>query len=206
MLDKRKIKKINWLSTILFGLALGACSDGLGFGGSGPTDATGNAPVAQPVPVVAFNRFPDMPIPPGGEIDLDRTLIFGANDAWFGRLAVESSLNPNELFNFFKQEVPGFGWNEITSIRSARSILTYTRGARAVTIQIEGGFFSGGIAVITMSPQENQPPPQQKIEQAPSYDGAPTPRFKSGETTLSPAPVQQAPIMPPMPAPVLRGR
>jgi hypothetical protein len=200
MSDEQKIKKIKWLSTIIFGLALGACSDGLGFGSSGPTDATGNAP-AQPVPVVAFNRFPDMPIPPGGEIDLDRTLVFGANDAWFGRLTVESSLDPNELFNFFKQEVPGFGWHEITSIRSARSFLTYTRGTRAVTIQIEGGFFSGGTAVITMSPQENQTPPQQKVEQRPAFDGAPAPRFRSGDPSTQ---VQQAPIMPAMPAPVLR--
>ncbi len=200
MSDEQVIKKINLGLIITFGFALSACSNGLDFNRNGSSDTTINMP-AQPAPVIAFNRFPDMPIPPGGEIDLDRTLVFGANDTWFGRLAVDSSLNPNELFNFFKQEVPGFGWDSITSIRSARSILTYTRGARAVTIQIEGKFFSGGTAVITMSPQESPPPPKQKIKQAPSST-----RFRSGDATFSPAPVQQTPIMPPIPAPVLRSQ
>jgi hypothetical protein len=198
MFGRQIIKKINLCLTVIFGLALGACSNGA-------NDATVNAPT-QPAPIVSFNRFPDMPIPPGGEIDLDRTLIFGANDTWFGRLTVESSLNPNELFNFFKQEVPGFGWTAITSIRSARSILTYTRGTRAVTIQIEGKFFSGGTAIITMSPQEKQVRTQQKIEQAPPFDKPSSPRFRSGAANFSSRPEQKAPTMPPMPAPVLRDR
>ena len=153
--------------------------------------------------VVAFNRFPDLPIPPGGEINLEKTLVFGSNEAWFGRLTVESSLNSNELFNFFKQEVPGFGWQEITSIRSALSVLTYTRNKRVATIQIAGGFLSGASASITVSPQESKGAPQGDQGRAPQYAPQNLPRQRM---TAPVSPVQQEPTMPPFPAPVLRGR
>jgi hypothetical protein len=201
VVDERKINRSMRHSTIatsgIFCLLLSACSGGLNLGNTTPEEASNDAP-AQPTPVVAFNRFPDLPIPPGGEIDLEKTLIFGSNEAWFGRLTVESSLNPNELFNFFKQEVPGFGWQEITSIRSALSVLTYTRNGRVATIQITGGFLSGATTSITVSPQESKGAPQADQGSAPQY----TPRRRMAPVS----PVEQAPTMPPVPAPVLRGR
>jgi hypothetical protein len=206
VVDGRKISRLRPLSKIVTGVILGgllsACSSGLNLGNSTPKEAIGDAP-AQPTPVVAFNRFPDLPIPPGGEINLEKTLVFGSNEAWFGRLTVESSLNSNELFNFFKQEVPGFGWQEITSIRSALSVLTYTRNKRVATIQIAGGFLSGASASITVSPQESKGAPQGDQGRAPQYAPQNLPRQRM---TAPVSPVQQEPTMPPFPAPVLRGR
>jgi hypothetical protein len=200
--DERKIKRSRQLLTMVTGVALGgllgACSSGFNLGNTTPEEATGDAPT-QPTPVIAFTRFPDLPIPPGGEIDLEKTFVFGSNESWFGRLTVDSTLDPNELFNFFKQEVPGFGWQEFTSIRSALSVLTYTRNRRVATIQITGRLLSGASASITVSPQESKGTPQVDQQKAPQY--APRRRM-----TAPVSPVQQAPTMPPVPAPVLRGR
>ena len=97
VVDGRKIKGSRQLSVFatsgLLCLLLSACNNGFNLGNTAPEETTsGNASV-QPTPVVAFNRFPDLPIPPGGEIDLEKTLVFGSNEAWFGRLTVDSSLD-----------------------------------------------------------------------------------------------------------------
>lgn len=102
---------------------------------------------------LAFNRFPDMPLPVGGDIDLDRTLVFGGNESWFGRLVIKVSHGANDMFDFYKQKLGGYGWEEITSIRAATSVLTYARGDRVATIQIQARAIAGSEVAITVSPK-----------------------------------------------------
>ena len=108
---------------------------------------------------VSFARFPDLPLPGDAEINLDRTLIFGGNDTWIGRLVINASGNPNEIFDFFKQNLDGYGWQEITSVRAAVSVLTYTRQERVATIQIQGRTLRGSEVTITVSPRGPQAMP-----------------------------------------------
>ncbi|MBT3361820.1 MAG: hypothetical protein HN403_19520 [Rhodospirillales bacterium] len=136
------------LSLALFtGIALlSGCAQKVGVsnavttGDSGPT-------------VTGFTTFPDMPMAAGGEIDVDKTLIFGAGEGWFGRLVINASNDSGQMFNFYKESLPGFGWQEITSIRAATSVLTYSREERIATIQIEGRTLRGSEVSITVSPR-----------------------------------------------------
>ncbi|NQV47546.1 MAG: hypothetical protein HQ504_07160 [Rhodospirillaceae bacterium] len=109
----------------------------------------------------SFSRFPDLPMPVKAKLDMGKTLIFGTNDEWIGRLVVSASHSSNDMFDFYKQEMPGFGWQEITSIRSDTSVMTYTRGERVATIQIEDSALRGANVTVTVSPRGAQefPPP-----------------------------------------------
>lgn len=109
----------------------------------------------------SFTRFPDLPMPVKAELNMGKTLVFGTNDAWIGRMVISSSHGSNDMFDFYKQEMPGFGWQEITSVRSETSVMTYTRGQRVATIQIAGTTFKGANVTITVSPKgaEEFPPP-----------------------------------------------
>ena len=107
----------------------------------------------------SFTRFPDMSVPEGADIDLDRTLVFGAGEHWFGRLVIGVSHSADDMFDYFMRELPRFGWEEVTSVRSALSVLTYERQERVVTIQIQGSKFRGSDAVITVSPRGRPQPP-----------------------------------------------
>ena len=102
----------------------------------------------------SFSQFQDVPIPIGAEMDLDRTVILGAHERWIGRLTLETNHNPVKLFNFFKQSTPEFGWQEVTSIRSATSFLTYTQTTRVLTIQITSKTLQGSEVVMTVSPRD----------------------------------------------------
>ncbi len=102
----------------------------------------------------SFSQFQDVPIPIGAEMDLDRTVILGGRERWIGRLTLETSHNSVKLFNFFKKSTPEFGWQEITSIRSATSVLTYSQTTRVLTIQIIAKTLQGSEVVMTVSPRD----------------------------------------------------
>ena len=64
-----------------------------------------------------------MPIPEGGDVDLEQTLVFGGGNNWFGRLVITTSFGPNEMFDFYANQLPSFGWDVITTLRSTVSVL-----------------------------------------------------------------------------------
>jgi hypothetical protein len=100
-----------------------------------------------------FSDFTDIPRPASASMDLDRTLIFGNADNWVGRLAFTSRQTNIELFDFFKQEMPRFGWEEVTSVRSTVSVLTYKRMDRVALLQIKAGTIYGAYVELTVSPK-----------------------------------------------------
>ena len=101
----------------------------------------------------SFARFPDIPMPVKAELNMARTLVFGTNDSWIGRLVISASHSSNDMFDFYKQEMSGFDWQEITSVRSDTSVMTYTRDERVATIQISSATISGAKVTITVSPK-----------------------------------------------------
>jgi len=133
-------------------LALGACAQGSALSSNSSSPETGpNGQMA--TPEKSFNRFPDIPIPTGSEMDTKRTLVFGGNESWYGQLALNAKHNSDSIFDFYKQELPGFGWEEITSVRADVSSLTYMRAERVATIQISKKTISGSVVTITVSPR-----------------------------------------------------
>ncbi len=113
-----------------------------------------------PTAALSFTRFPDIPLPSGADINVEKTLIFGSGESWFGRLVLSTSHGTFAMFDFFKQKLPEFGWREITSVRAATSVLTFSRRNRIATIQIVGRRLGGTESTITVSPQgAAQPPP-----------------------------------------------
>ena len=134
-------------------LMVSACSQSVGV--SPPGGENGKNTGSQP----AFSQFPDLPLPVKGELDMDQTMVFGGGDSWFGRLAVLTSHSGNNMFDFFKQQMPNFGWQEVTSVRSAISVLTYSRQGRVATIQIQDRTIRGSESLITVSPRGTSAPP-----------------------------------------------
>ena len=128
---------------------LGGCGSGMGVKPM-PMNKGDSSKSAQ----ASFSQFQDVPIPIGAEMDLDRTVILGARERWIGRLTLETNHNSVKLFNFFKKSTPEFGWQEITSIRSATSVLTYSQTTRVLTIQIIAKTLQGSEVVMTVSPRD----------------------------------------------------
>ena len=126
--------------------ALGACGTSLS-----PNQQSGVLP-GEP----SFTQFKDIPIPASTSLNKDRSLVTGAQDSWIGRLDFTSFDNATEMFDFYKNNAPGFGWDEITSVRSKVSVLTYSRGERVMTVQIADRWLWGSEVELTVSPRGTQ--------------------------------------------------
>jgi len=103
-------------------------------------------------PVASFTQFSDIPVPSGASMDMERSLLLGASEEWTGRLVYSSSTDSARVFDLYKAEMPKFGWTELTVIRGERSIMSYQRGSRIATIEIQRNTFSRSQVSVTVSP------------------------------------------------------
>ena len=110
-------------------------------------------PAGEPGSEVTFSQFSDIPIPGGADLDLDRTIIIGKNQAeWTGRLSFSNWMSMTENYDFFISELPKFGWIEIAQVRSEIGILTYQSANRIMIIKIQDASFWGSEIVMIASP------------------------------------------------------
>lgn len=142
-------------AVVIAALALSACGQNVAVVSATADQTAGNTRIE-----AAFTQFPDLPIPEGGDVDMENTLVFGGGNFWFGRLVITTTFSPNEMFDFYANQLPSFGWDAITSLRSTVSVLTYAREDRVATIQIEKRTIRGAEVTVIVSPRgRSQPPP-----------------------------------------------
>lgn len=156
-----------FMTIIATTLILGACAPGTSLTSTStamdaqgaPAQGSEQAAGAPDQPVKSFNRFPDIPVPSGSQMDVKRTIVFGGGDTWFGQLGLDTNHDADSMFDFYKQELRGFGWQEITSVRAMVSVLTYERQGRVLSIQLEKATLSGTKVTLTVSPRGGAAPP-----------------------------------------------
>jgi len=124
--------------------------------GKVPLISTGvSGPEGLPAEEAFFAKFNDLPMSASSKMNVEKSLIFGGESDWFGRINLTVDLSAAETFDFYRYEMPNFGWEQITSIRSDVSILTYTRVGRVANIRITPSRVRGAEVWITVSPRNN---------------------------------------------------
>ena len=94
----------------------------------------------------------DVPIPPGATIKQQDTLVMGAGSTWTGRLNLTVSGEPQAVFTYFRDSLPGSGWTLTSSSFSKLSLLTFTKGDRVANVQLQSTGFGGNEVMITVAP------------------------------------------------------
>ena len=128
---------------------------------SNETNSSGRNKEASAASPSAFAQFPDIPIPPNTQINVDKTLVFGSKP-WFGQLTLGSFTDANRVFDFFRNNMPKLGWTPGQEVRGTTHILTYENIDRKMTILINSRTLTGSEITITVSPREQ---PQSKNTQ-----------------------------------------
>jgi hypothetical protein len=171
------MKKLNLLFAG-FAMLLSACATGTGKNDTAQAADTADLPYI-------FSEFSDVPVPEGATMNLDRTSIYGRENNWVGKVVFDAPYNTAGVFDFYINEMPKFGWNEITSVRGGNPVMTFIRDSRVALIQLNSAFMSSDSTVtLTMSPA----PATIKIadpDEAPAPAPAPAPTPKQ---PMPPAP------------------
>lgn len=137
-----------WLRPFTMVFALAACTP---YAGPPPSD-TGKSSANERTNV-GFAQFPDIAVPTGAMMDVERSLVLGARDTWIGRLSMNANQSPTVSYDFFLREMPKYRWQEITTVRSETSVLTFSRDSRIATIQIKKKTLGGSKIDVTVSPR-----------------------------------------------------
>lgn len=140
--------------------ALAALAAALGLAGCGgnqlsPSSRAESGTATQDL---GFARFSDIPVPKGADMDLDHTLVLGSREEWVGRLVMTTSDSAGQMYDFYVRQMPGFGWQPVTSVRGSTSVLTFTRGDRVATVQLTARTFYGSEIRFTVSPRGQAAP------------------------------------------------
>lgn len=137
-----RFKAFAILTTFAASLAMAGCS-------SSPLSANAKSDGSASGP--SFSQFTDLPVPSKASMDVDKSLLLGNGESWTGRLVYSSWTSHTDLYDFYKAQMPGFGWQEITSVRASISVQTWIRDSRVCTIQIRDTTL-GSEVIVTMSP------------------------------------------------------
>ena len=98
-----------------------------------------------------FSQFDDIPIPVNSKLIREDSIIISRKIGWSGRLVFDTSENQIEVFDFFRNELPKFGWKKISEISSESSLLNYQNNQRFASIQIFERTLYGSLVKITVT-------------------------------------------------------
>jgi hypothetical protein len=164
--------------------------------------ASNPALVGNPTPVSStpptVTRFSGIPMPANNSIDLDRTIVLGSESEWLGRVLFTTPMTTDEVVDFYRREMPRYGWAEFTATRATTTVLAYQADARLATIQVIGQVTGEG---------QNQSPSGTRVEfwMIPRPAGAGAPALQAGAPVLQKAEPQNAEPGGPVPLNVVRG-
>ena len=132
---------------------IGGCSQTASFM-SETQSVAADGTVTNNEPLQGYTQIPDLPFPVGSKMNIERTFIVGSGESWYGQILIEAPSDANNSFDFYKQKLNEYGWNELSSVRAQTSILTYMRENRILVIQISQPRIGKTEIMITVSPKE----------------------------------------------------
>lgn len=100
----------------------------------------------------SFEQFSDVPVPNSASLNLKKTLVLGSNGGWIGRLDYDTPFTMGKMYAFFEAEMPKFGWQPITVVRTTISTMTYSRDRRVMTLILTPLLTGGSNIQVTMAP------------------------------------------------------
>lgn len=133
--------------TILFLLTVGSCGQNQLVPVRGPESDPGQE--------LNFSEFNDFPIPINSKLIKDQSIIIAKKNGWLGRLSFTTSESQLTVYDFFRNELPKFGWKKLSEIRADSSLLNYTNEKRIASIQIFSNTLIGSTVSISVTEMDN---------------------------------------------------
>lgn len=111
-------------------------------------------PEGDPAQELNFSEFNDFPIPIKSKLLKDQSIIISKKQGWLGRLTFTTSESQLTVYDFFRNEMPKFGWKKISEISSDSSLLNYQNESRFASIQIFENTLFGSKVIVSVTEVE----------------------------------------------------
>ena len=110
--------------------------------------------MSQGLEVSALLKFDDIPVPNGFNFIAVESFAFQTKDVRVGLLKYEGKSNPDEVVQFYKEQMPLYNWKTINIIEYERRILNFEKNGQSAVITIDGKGNKSSL-VIAVSPRSD---------------------------------------------------
>ena len=88
--------------------------------------------------VSALLKFDDIPVPNGFNFLAVDSFAFQTKNVRVGLLKYEGKANPDEVVQFYKEQMPLYNWKTVNIIEYERRILNFEKDGQSAVITIDG--------------------------------------------------------------------
>ncbi|MCQ2914975.1 MAG: hypothetical protein MJ247_07265 [Alphaproteobacteria bacterium] len=103
----------------------------------------------------SFADFKDIPIIDKAKMELQDTFLIGVDENWTGKLSFSAPYSLTQMFDFYREKMPEFGWSEIATLRSQLSVIVYVRYDRVSMIQLKPTMMNNTYVSVIVFPKSN---------------------------------------------------
>ena len=104
--------------------------------------------------VSALLKFDDIPVPNGFNFMAVDSFAFQTKNVRVGLLKYEGRANPDEVVQFYKEQMPLYNWKTVNIIEYERRILNFEKDGQSAVITIDGKGNKSSL-VIAVSPRSD---------------------------------------------------
>ncbi|HEO63810.1 MAG TPA: hypothetical protein ENN78_00895 [Candidatus Omnitrophica bacterium] len=98
--------------------------------------------------VAAFLKFDDVPVPNGFKFIASESFVFQTTDMRVGLLKYQGSVSPEAVVEFYKDQMPLYGWKPVHYIEYDQRMLNFEKESQSAVIKIDG---KGNKSFLTIS-------------------------------------------------------
>jgi hypothetical protein len=119
---------------ITIGLLLTGCATmSKVFKGKGKTSVS-----SKELEVATILKFDDVPVPDGFSFIASESFAFQTQQLRVGLLKYEGRANPDEVVQFYKEQMPLYNWRIVNIIEYEKRLLSFEKNGQSCIVTIEG--------------------------------------------------------------------
>ena len=101
--------------------------------------------------------FEDLPVPSKMELDRENSFVYETSNYRTGILFYKGNMNPLDLANFYKSEMPKYNWTLVNSLEYRKGCqLIYEKPGWITVIKIESNWENSSKLTITIGPKSTE--------------------------------------------------
>ncbi|MCM8778825.1 MAG: hypothetical protein NC898_01960 [Candidatus Omnitrophica bacterium] len=117
----------------------------------------------KPLESAPLLKFSDVPVPQGFKLMANESFIFQNENGRVGLLRYTGSPTADQAVNFYREQMPQYGWFLLNIIEYGRRVLNFEKGEESCIITIEPATTRTLIS-ISLGPKSKSPSSLKKIE------------------------------------------
>ncbi|MCD6539526.1 MAG: hypothetical protein J7K37_02350 [Candidatus Omnitrophica bacterium] len=106
-------------------------------------------------------KYEDIPLPKGFRFLIKDSIVTETGKTRAGTLVFKGKALPSEITNFYKTNMPHYGWRLLNTIEGKQSLMNFKKKDEICTIRFEWKG-TGGILTVSFSPYFESDLPEEK--------------------------------------------